>query len=81
MSKIDEIKNDKNPFDPHYGRPANMGFNKGFDACMELNLPAKFAMWIFLDHDDIGNAMRTMGNDEQELFTYWLENVYQKEGK
>lgn len=56
---------------PDY-RSAREAFNHGFDACMELDLPVKFAEWMVND---------SWSGDYEEGFTYWLENVYKNEGK
>lgn len=75
MKKIEEIKEKLignywggTDFLPDYH------FNKGFDACMELELPVKFAEWLDENAKDYILSI-------PELFTHWLENVYKEEAK
>mgnify|MGYP003554036430 CR=1 FL=1 len=60
-------------------------FIAGFDSCMDLELPIKFAEWI-ADSKKHGYSKQLYEamiinkvKNTKELFTYWIENVYNKE--
>jgi hypothetical protein len=72
---------------PSYLEGYEKGWDEGFDHCMSLELPVKFAEWIrteeyFADEDGwYENAFTEMAikHTTQELFNYWLENVWSYE--
>lgn len=84
MSKIEEIRTSLiNNTSFNGGKD---GFTKGFDAAMELNLSVLFADWrddnCFLA-DSLGiwiiytnGGTEAMEFSREELFNYWLENIY-----
>lgn len=65
-------------------------FIAGFDACMDLELPIKFAEWL----SNLETEIEIEYQDEQyyeanyylndkectikEIFNYWIENIYNK---
>lgn len=61
-------------------------FKDGFDACMDLQLPVKFAEWkenVFNnDRKEFEIVLQSFPNsfpEYKELFVYWIENIYKPE--
>lgn len=58
------------------------GYKEGFDAALALDLPIKFAEWkdqltpLIPEHFKIMMPEAGKSRTRQELYTYWIENVY-----
>lgn len=92
---IEQIKQDlarkyENDFIVSDGIKHETDFIAGFDACMDLELPIKFAEWL----SNLETEIESRNQNEQyyeanyylngkectikEIFNYWIENIYNK---
>ena len=64
------------------------GFELGFETCMDLELPILYSNWLIvylqgIKYRKISDGAKPYGlgdfKSDRELFTYWIENVYNKE--
>ena len=88
--KQDLARNYENDFIVSDGIKHEIDFIVGFDSCMDLELPIKFAEWKqnnFYDGKQINGVwcytksmyLNPEWKTLKQLFDYWIENVYKKE--